>query len=296
MPAKSSLPAVLLAGVVLLSGCSTTEMAYNNAHWLIRHRIDDYFGLTSEQEEFLDARIKVLVRWHRYEELPRYADNLATFSNWISDGMTRAELEGFFEFLNQARLRLVKESLPDLAEFLTTITPGQLREFDAKIKESIQEDRARIRLSSEERRTKRWEEIVAGLEPWFGEFSEQQEQEIRELSDALPDTFPQWLDQRQRRHEAFMQMMAKRPDAQTIYDQLNFWWSDIGASYPPKMRKLRDRFWDAWSSLLVEIDGLLTPAQRRHALQRLAGFRDEFIRLSTIKRDSGGQLLGDLNR
>jgi Family of unknown function (DUF6279) len=293
---KFGLTAALLAAFLLLSGCSMTEMAYDNAYWLIRNRIDAYFDLTGEQEEFVDARLKVLVRWHRYEELPRYADELARFSNAISDGMTRAELEDFFDSLNRARLRVVEKSLPDLAEFLAMVGAGQMREFDARVRESIEEDMERLSLSSEERRGQRSEDIIEALEPWFDEFTDQQKRRIHALSGALPDIFPQWMDQRKRRHNAFIQLMAGRPDVKTIRDRLHFWWTDIGASYPPEMRKARERQWNAWFNMLIEIDGLLTPAQRRHALERVAEFRDEFIRLSTIDRDSGGPLLGDSRR
>lgn len=292
---KPAIAALLLAAVVLLSGCSLTELAYDNAHWWIRNRIDDYFDLTSTQDEFVDARLQALVRWHRYEELPRYAEQIRTFSKRIRDGMTRAELEELIEFLNRARLRLVRKALPDLARFLATITPEQLQHFHAKIRESIAEDMERASLSTEERRSERSEKIIAILEPWFDGFSDRQSQHIRLASNALPDLFPRWLEQRKRRHDAFMRMMAKGPDTKTIHDRLHSWWSDIGADYPPDMRKDRDRLWSAWLDLLVEIDNLLTPAQRRHALERLAEFREEFIRLSATGQDDGPPLLGGPN-
>ena len=276
--------ASFLAAVIGLGGCSAVELAYDNAHWLIRYQIEEYFNLTDDQEEFLDHRLKALIHWHRDQELPQYADYLQQFARLAHDGLTRSELQRFFELVNQARLRLLKKSLPDLAKILATLSPEQLREFDTKIRTSWREQFTRFNRSAEEWRNERFDKFIDILESWVGDLSEPQIQHIKALTDQLPDDFPQWMTLRQRRHEVFMRMMMKRPDARTIYERLDRWWSNVGANTAPEFRRIRDRWWNARLNLLLEIDKIVTPDQRRHALEQLTEIREEFTRLSARRR------------
>jgi len=63
---------VLLA-LALLSGCSATRIAYNNADLFLRWQANHYLDFQGEQSDELDRSLAAILAWHRKAALPQYA-------------------------------------------------------------------------------------------------------------------------------------------------------------------------------------------------------------------------------
>ncbi len=57
------------------AGCGI-GLLYNNLDRLVRWELDGILAMTPDQQAFLETEFAALWRWHRTEELPRYADDL----------------------------------------------------------------------------------------------------------------------------------------------------------------------------------------------------------------------------
>ena len=78
-------------------------------------QLDNYFGLTNKQEEWIEERMKLHLDWHRKEELPRYRDFLIEVQSRARDGLTMIELDEGYARLDQKRIRTLERLLPDTA-------------------------------------------------------------------------------------------------------------------------------------------------------------------------------------
>ncbi len=71
------------AVVVLLAlanaGCGIGFL-YNNLDRLVRWELDGVLAMTPDQKAFFETEFAALWRWHRTEELPRYADDLSRWA------------------------------------------------------------------------------------------------------------------------------------------------------------------------------------------------------------------------
>ena len=67
-------------GLILLLALANTGCGvgffYNNLDRLVRWELDSVLAMTPDQEAFFEAEFAALWRWHRTEELPRYAEDL----------------------------------------------------------------------------------------------------------------------------------------------------------------------------------------------------------------------------
>ena len=72
----------------LLAGCSTTKLVYDYGDKFVSWQLDSYFELNDEQEDWVEERMKILIEWHRMEELPRYKNFLTDIQNSSKDGLT----------------------------------------------------------------------------------------------------------------------------------------------------------------------------------------------------------------
>jgi hypothetical protein len=62
----------LLFLVLLIGGCSSTRLAYNNADLMLRWRATSFLDVHGAQSAELDARIASFLSWHRGHALPQY--------------------------------------------------------------------------------------------------------------------------------------------------------------------------------------------------------------------------------
>jgi len=61
-----------LSALVLLSGCSTLKLAYNQADEAVYWWLDSYVDLTDKQKPLAKDALRQLHQWHRQNQLPEY--------------------------------------------------------------------------------------------------------------------------------------------------------------------------------------------------------------------------------
>jgi hypothetical protein len=264
----------------LLSGCNSTAFLYNNAPWLVREQVDDYFSITGIQEQQLDRDIGLFFKWHRYQELPGYAEFLLTFNQQFADGLTREELTLSFDQLAAARVRFATASLHSASQFLASIDNEQLERFDGEFKQRLSEDRERTELSVEQQRQENYDRLLDSLEDWFGDIDEKQQQTVRLISDARPDSYAQWLDRREQRQAKLLQFLRRKPEAPAIKSYLH---SQYVKTMEQNTDNIQNNFRQFWLLAMLKIDQIITPAQRQQAMHRLDDYRQDFIQLSEQK-------------
>ncbi|MEM7018034.1 MAG: DUF6279 family lipoprotein [Pseudomonadota bacterium] len=210
----------LCAFVILLSACSSaTQLAYNNADWLMMYEIDDYFDTDKTQEKFLDVSIEQFFCWHRQEALPEYVAMIEEVVKRSESELTRADLGWLFEQIEIHRRNALEQALPDMAKFLATVSEAQLKRMNETVAENSEETREILAKSREERLEERADKMMKRLREWFGRFDKKQTKQIRTLSKASPETREMWYQFQQERQEAMNELMRSTSDAKVIEAQ-----------------------------------------------------------------------------
>jgi len=266
--------------VGLTSGCSSTALLYNNAPWLVREKVDDYFSISSIQEQQLDRDIELFFKWHRSQELPEYAKEISKFNQQFDDGLTRSELINLFDQLVAARIRFTEASLQSASQFLASIDNEQLEHFDREYRQKLSEDRERTLLSIEQQRQENYDHLLDTIGDWFGDLDETQQSALRLVSDARPDNYAQWLDRREQRHQMLLEFLRGKPEASVIKAYLRSQYVETLKRNTGRLQETTRRY---WVSAILKIDQIITPAQRRQAMHKLDGYRQDFIELSQQK-------------
>jgi len=267
----------ILLFVGFLSGCSYTSILYNNAPWFLREKVDDYFSITSAQERQLDRDIEMIFKWHRYQELPEYANLISMFNRQFVDGLTREELILFFDRVAAARIRLAEVSLHSASKFLATINSEQLDHFDSEFQQQLAEDREKTQLPIEQQNQENFSKLLDNLEDWFGDFNAEQQLVLRQVSTAKPENNTHWLERREQRHRALLRFLRTKPDASKIKAYLYSRYIQGTDQGPDEVQKEGREF---WLSAMLRVDQLITPTQRKRAMSRLDDYRQDFTYLS----------------
>jgi ElaB/YqjD/DUF883 family membrane-anchored ribosome-binding protein len=258
-----------------LSGCSTTQIAYNYADWLLIHRINSYFGVTKTQNNFIKQRLTEHFAWHRKNELPLYAHFLVMLKAKAEDGLTEEEVDWAFNSVDARLDELLTQLIPDMASFLSSLHPEQINYFEKKVSKPSQ-TRERSPEEIKKDLEERAEELIDDMEEWFGNLSKTQEEQIKKLSFNLPDTKKDWAAYRHMRRQALIQFLRQTPSSSEIEALLNSWIRQSPDEYQQKF----ERIVRATKTMILQIDPLLSPKQRQHALKQLDDYIEDFKALS----------------
>jgi hypothetical protein len=126
---KRALFSVLFLFLLMNSGCVFKELAYNNADYFLKRRIDAAFDLTSEQEKKVKIQLTALLKWHRANELKQYSLFLQDCLVRLDDGLQNEDIVWVFGEVNRFRLNLLSQLYPPSAQFMSNLEAKQVAVF-----------------------------------------------------------------------------------------------------------------------------------------------------------------------
>jgi hypothetical protein len=270
---------------VLITGCSSTSLIYNNADWLVRGKIDDYFPLSGSQQKQLKRDINAFFQWHRHQELAEYSKVLIQFSQQFSDGLSMQEIEFILDKLAAARIRFAKASIQSASLFLSTVSTEQVDYFDQDFHKDQAEEAERLNLSRQKFNDQNYDDLVDKLEYWLGSFNDDQLAQLRAISDSRPNNHQYWFAQREIKHNRLSKLLRLKSDREDFEQYLHnrFVVRNRGDE---KSREIRLQGMTYWRHAMLDIDKIITPQQRKTMISKLDEYASDFEALSkqSIKR------------
>ena len=259
---------------LLIAGCNTGKLIYDYGDKFAYWQLDNYFGLTTQQEEWIEERMRQHLEGHRKEELPLYKEFLIEVQNRAGDGLTIIELDEGYARLDQKRVRTLERLLPDTASFLAGVSPEQINTLEKKMIEENQEMEEDLESPEKlfmERKEKFWDQ----MEEWFGNFSKDQQDMINRLrTEWFPGSVDPLASRLERRRKSQMQFLAQLRSSQDKAELENWlrrsvinWGGET--DFAKQARILRNK------KRILQVEKLLTPEQRIHAVREL----DEWIEI-----------------
>ncbi len=263
----------------LLTGCSSASLVYNNADWLVRGKIDDYFSLSGPQKQQLKSNINSILQWHRQQELVKYSDLLNQFTQQYANGLNSEELDLFFDKVTSARIRLVEASIPAASQFLSTVSIKQINYYDQVLLKKGVKRAKELDNSSNEYAEENFTRFIENMEDWFGDFDKSQIKKMRIISDARPDNRQYWFDQNKLKHKKFIELLRSHPSKaiieQYLYDRfVALKRTDVQEQDMTRQVRLY------WMSAFLSIDKIIFTKQRKHLIDRLTNYSTDFLTLS----------------
>jgi len=276
-PGRSACIFCLLV-LVLLASCAPTFL-YRHADRLVTWKVDDYFDLRSEQKQFVRSRVQSILASHRREALPVYEAFLAEVKHRSADGITRQEVDWAFARYEQLKQDLFQRVSGDAVLFLTSINEGQVRYLEHVFRKEQDKWQHLLGVPVSERLDRRASDTVRWLTDWLGTLTKDQRDRVVELSRRLPDVQRIRLEYRSARQRQFVETLWKtREPAALIHGLANLMLAPMNEA-PPTYRAAMERFEHAVRDMIVEVDQMITPQQRSHALGKLQELIDDIHQL-----------------
>ena len=273
------------AALALLCSCTFTRFAYNQADTAAVWAANSYFDLDGTQKEDLQKRFERFHAWHRYQQLPEYAQFMRTAKTRLQQGVNRDDVLWFMDGL-RSRIRVAaRQGAPDAAALLATLTPAQIenlkKQWDKDNKKYVKEHK--LNGTQEERVQAEAKRTIKHINDWLIPLTAEQEQRVLELCRDLPaDMYQLHYADRLRRQKDFLEVLDHRNEDRARFTQrVTEWITNWEKGRSPEYQKKLDLWWQKRADILVAVDKTLSQQQRTAALQRVQAYADDFLVLAS---------------
>jgi hypothetical protein len=270
----------LLWCVAALSACGSLRLAYDTGPTLAWWWIDGYADFSGDQAARVKDDIRAWFAWHRKAQLPAYADWLAATRRSIGDSITPAQACRAYDEGRALLDPALDRALLGAAAWVHTLTEPQLRHMEqhyAKKDAQLRDDFAPPDAAA--RRRALFKRTLERAELFYGRLDDAQRQWLDDELKTSPFDPEAWLRERQRWQEDAMQTLrrlrAERADADRVVAALRTLAERHESSPDPAYRAYRQRLQAYDCALAARLHAAVTPQQRRHLAQRLAGWEDD---------------------
>ncbi|WP_137918377.1 DUF6279 family lipoprotein [Hydrogenophaga sp. 2FB] len=181
------LGALVTLATALLTACTATRFAYNQAPTLSYWWIDRHVNLSETQGMKARADVDAFFQWHRRQELPVYANLLRQWQAMAVDNVSAAQACTQFEDIRQRLDRAAAETVEPFARLALQLSPEQLdhlKQRQARSNADFEKDF--LRGSPEQRLNKRVDKAIDRSESFYGALSQEQRDLLRGLLQQSP--------------------------------------------------------------------------------------------------------------
>ncbi|HRI37314.1 MAG TPA: DUF6279 family lipoprotein [Nitrospira sp.] len=266
--------------LLTVTGCALTT-TYRFADRIILWQLDHYFDLNSAQRHDLTQRLSPLLGRHRQEALPQYETFLLEIRHRIERGLTGPDVDWAYATYDYLRADLLERLVVDGGDFLASVDSHQARTFESMLQKDNAKAERLVRNPLHERLNKRADAILDGLKDWLGRMSNEQRDQIRRWSLALPDTQEVWLAYRQQRQQELFTLLHHPRTPERAARELRAIFAshdqNTATPYHDTVRRMRE----GAKTMALAIDQQITAEQRRNALTKLQRLIDQVHDLQT---------------
>lgn len=164
--------------VMVLAGCSSLSLAYNQLPFLGGLWIDSYLDLDSAQQARMKDKLRAWQAWHRREELPQWVALLRQAGATLDDGVMTADELLALERAGRASLeRCLQHAAPLAAPVLADLRPEQWQHLQKKIDEKNAEWREKN--TGRDGQAERGKQYVKTLDRWLGDLDRNTRKQAR---------------------------------------------------------------------------------------------------------------------
>ena len=266
--------------MAVTTGCSALRIGYGTAPDLVYWWLDRYVDFNGDQTARVRQAIRQWFVWHRRTQVPDYAAQLvraqaealaettpARVCEWQAEGYKRARIA--FEHV-----------APAAAELMLTITPEQIRHLDqryAKYNAEFRDDYLQPDLAKRADETRK--RAVDRAEMLYGRLGDAQRARISESLTRSPFDPELWLAERRARQQDALQTLRRTSAPGSTREQalaaLRGYVERLQQSPRESYRRYTERLTEFNCATAADLHNVTTPAQRRTAAQKLAGWEGD---------------------
>lgn len=285
-PLRTTLGVVslVLAGL-LLAGCSTVKLAYNQAPQLLSWQLNRYLDLSQPQAERVRDELADLHRWHRDTLLPEHAGLLQKLRQQLPAPMSAEQACRAYADLRTQIDQLLARAESSLVWLASDLSEAQIRSLQKKQADSNADWKKEwLDPPPDKLREHRYQLLLSRAEDFYGTLQEPQKAALRRYITQSSFDPQRTYAERQRRQQDLVQVLRKIAEERGNTDQAR----TLLRGYLARLNTSPDAAYQRYAATLVDegcagfalVHSAMTPAQRLQAVASIGAYEQDFITLA----------------
>ena len=285
-PLRTTLSVVGLVLVgLLMAGCSTVKLAYNQAPQLLSWQLNRYLDLTQPQAERVRDELADLHRWHRDTLLPEHAGLLQKLRQQLPAPMSAEQACRAYADLRTQIDQLLARAEPSLVWLASDLSEAQIRSLQKKQADSNADWKKEwLDPSPDKLREHRYQVLLSRTEDFYGTLQEPQKAALRSYIAQSSFDPQRTYAERQRRQQDLVQVLRKIAAERGNTEQAR----TLLRGYLARLNTSPDAAYQRYAATLVDegcagfalVHSAMTPAQRLQAVASIGAYEQDFITLA----------------
>lgn len=285
-PLRTTLGVVSLVLVgLLLAGCSTVKLAYNQAPHLLSWQLNRYLDLSQSQAERVRDELADLHRWHRDNLLPEHAGLLQKLRQQLPAPMSAEQACRAYADLRTQIDQLLARAEPSLVWLASDLSEAQIRSLQKKQADSNADWKKEwLDPPPDKLREHRYELLLSRTEDFYGTLQAPQKAALRSYIAQSSFDPQRTYAERQRRQQDLVQVLRKiaeeRGNTEQARTLLRGYLARLNTSPDAAYQRYAARLVDEGCAGFALVHSAMTPAQRLQAVASIGAYEQDFITLA----------------
>ena len=203
---------VLLFSLVFLVGCSSTTFIYNRIDFLLPWYIESYVDLNQEQRQDLNELLVPFFKWHREEELPKYALIIENLESILDEDIQLESIESITNDVEQSWFQFEDRMLLWMVPMARDLTNEQIAELLQSMQaKTSQSENKYLNRNLQTYQNDNYKRIRKNLRRFIGGMNKDQLDLISNASKEMIRVDNQWINNRKALIEN-LKVILKRDD------------------------------------------------------------------------------------
>ena len=269
-----------LTAALVLTGCSATKLAYNNAPDLGYWWLDGYLDLGDAQSLKLRTDLTTLHSWHRQNELPLYIGTLENLRRLASANVTPEQTCDLGDGLKTRFQSLLNQAEPALLSLAQNVKAEQLTHLTQQFEKHNKKWRAEwTEGTPTERTARRQKKLLERVEMLYGSLEEPQLAVLRaSLATSGFDADWRYRDLLRRQQNALAtlrQVVDGQLNEAALKKEVRALMANTLESSDTEYRNYSAKISKESCQFLAALHNSTTPAQRRTLQEKLLSYETD---------------------
>jgi len=278
MRSLSRKAAIIGALLMMLTGCSTLRLGYDNGPTIAWWWLDGYMDFDATQSPRAKDAVRQWFTWHRRTQLPDYALQLASLQAEALEPVTAARACQWTELARERAWAAIDGALPLAQPVLAASGEAQWQHLAQRYAKGNAELRSDfVQPDASERTKASVKRTIERAETFYGRLDERQRRLIAESLSTSPFDPELWLADRERRQREVLQTLRAMPglDRERGLAALRRLAEALERSPQPDHRAYQQRLTAYNCEFAARLHNATTPAQRQVMRGKLKGWEGD---------------------
>lgn len=267
--------AILL--VVFVSSCSVLRTVLRYADWMLVREANKIFDLDDSQKSKLKAATSSELIWIKKSWVPDLIALAKNVDKRAADGFDEADHIWVEQEWIQLRVALIQHVIPHLAPIAVTITSKQLEHAKKAFRERGKKSEDLLKLSDEKLQVKRASKLEDGVEDWYGDLTDKQEDTLCRIFACDRKDLERMLLHNTSFQDALIALIAEERDPEKWSEKAILWAKKPESVLAEPVKSTWLAFRKEQPKKLAELDAIMTQKQRDHAREKLRGMIEDLV-------------------